>query len=167
MITQQQIDDLAINKDIRKFGAFVLSYCEEGKLPDYNKMDLMKIARIVPNVYVLDYRDLGANGLQFKFSGTKVDELWGMNAQGKAFDNIYKGENYIPLIEEGFKKIKDEKFIFYSNRYELFDVENNEYKHVENLAFPCSSDGEEVNFVIGFLWYDFLKDKDENVYLHL
>jgi len=157
LITQQQINETVTWEGLREFGSFVLSHCEGGNLPDYKKMNLMNIPRLVSNIFVYDLRtQKGRDRLLMNFSGAKVDELWGENSLGKYDIDRFQGN---PVLEEiGRHRLKciENKRPGYSQRYIELVTENNleRFKYTESLFFPCSSDGNVVNWTIGCAFYD-------------
>ncbi|MBC8337855.1 MAG: hypothetical protein ISR51_07615 [Rhodospirillales bacterium] len=96
----EKFKDLAQDEDILAFADFLASQPGELRFPDYKAMDLMKIPRLVPNVWVLDFQNGLEDGLIVHFSGTKIDAHFGRNITGLDFEKIYPGEHKKELIED-------------------------------------------------------------------
>jgi hypothetical protein len=91
MITQQQIDEIVIWDGLKNFGPFVLSHCEDGRLPDYQKMDLLQIPKLVPHIWVWDLREYKNNGiLLMNFCGRRIDDSWSFCLMGNDEKQIIK-----------------------------------------------------------------------------
>jgi hypothetical protein len=167
LITQQQINDTVTKDGLKEFGSFILSHCEDGNLPDYEKMDLMIIPHLVQNIFVYDLRtQKGRDRLLMNFCGSKIDELWGHNSLGKYDIDRFVGN---PILEDvGRHRLKcvESKRPGYSHRYIKLTSEDNteKFKYSESLFFPCSSDGTTINWTIACAFYDLMPFEGDNVF---
>ena len=99
MISQEKIEKIVTWTGLKEFGAFALSHCAAGHLPDYEKMDLMKIPRLVPYIFVLDLRDFATTDqLLINFAGEKLTEVHGKNIMGVNAFSIYKKDKFYFLV---------------------------------------------------------------------
>lgn len=161
--------DSAISWDgLRQFGSFVLSHCEDGNLPDYKKMDLMKIPQLVPYIWSYDLRDNDKKkGLLLNFCGQIHNDMHGFNPMGKYDIDCFKDDLLIDKIIAFYAKSINEKKIAFSKRYKpsLNSTGEKHWKYVELIFFPCSSDGKTIDWGIGCLNFDFKPNDDDNVFL--
>ncbi len=158
MITQQQIDEISIWGGLKDFTRFVLSHCEHGGLPDYKKMDLLQVPKLVPNIWVWDLREFKSNGqILMNFSGRKIDDSWGFCLTGKDEKTIIK-ERYSSELENMKLNANIQAINNKCAIYKCFDEwyihkDHKRQGNMESLFFPCSSDGKNVNWGIGCLIY--------------
>ena len=93
---------------IREFCEFIVSGLGEKTLPDYATIDMIKVPRLAPNMFVHDYRDGIEQGLLVKFSGTAIDEHYGRVLQGRYVEENYTGsdgpDHYFPLPPPGDRR---------------------------------------------------------------
>lgn len=154
---------------IREFCEFIVSGLGDKTLPDYATIDLMQVPRLAPNMFVHDYRDGIEQGLLVKFSGTAIDEHYGRVLQGRYVEENYTGsdgpDHYFPLHRRAIA----ERRPFFAKRSILFDQgsEKERFKQSTTLYFPCSSDGQTVNFGIGAVVFETVRDDTEALYLTL
>ena len=154
MIDIKVIKERTRDQDFWDFSEFVISQAEGGNFPDYKAMDLMKIARLVHNIWVFDFRNGLEDGLVFHFSGTKIDELFGRNITGLDFEKIYPGEHRDELINQTYHQVYLQKRPCYTKRFERYhDDLIDKYTTIETLMFPCSADGENIDFGLGMTKY--------------
>ena len=141
---------LSSNSRLVDFAAFILANHEEDGLPDYAKLDILQIPRLVPHVFVYDV--LGStDNLRIKYCGTKVDEFYGTNMSGKCPCDYYKGEGTFDEVENMYWECIRTKTPSYTRRgVRLENDRVDKFKIVETILFPCSSDEGVVNYTIGF-----------------
>jgi hypothetical protein len=152
-----KIRDLTDNKLILNFCDFVLEDVKAGSFPDYNKINLMTVPKLVPNIYVIDFRKGVENGLLMKFSGTKIDKHFGQNIQGKYLEETYTGDDKKEILFELYRICFFDKKPIFANRVVHYDEgkTNARYRLSTLLFLPCSSDGEEINFGVGMVSYTY------------
>ncbi len=169
MIIPEQIDNVVSWDGLREFTSFVLSYCEDGNLPDYKKMDLMKIPHLVPYIWVYDLRDdEKKKGLLINFCGQKHDERYGHNAMGK-YDADYLRDN--PLFDSimaFYAKSIDQKQIAFTKQSMSHALSTGKiiWRDMELIFFPCSSDGKTVNWGIGCHNFELKPTRDVGAFHH-
>ena len=165
MFSQQQIENLTDNPDFHIFSAFVLGATGDCPFPDYKKMDLMKVPSLVPNIWVLDFKDIESAGCRVVFSGTEIDHNYGRNVTGEYLEEFYSGEDYEQLIKKGYRSVHFEKRAFYTLRSAHFnDGYVDKYRHIEALLVPCSEDGETINYGLGLAYYNITGKPAETIY---
>jgi len=168
MIDIQEIKKLSTNPKLIEFAEFVISEAGDRNFPDYKKIDLMKIARLVSNIWVYDFRDGVDDGLLFHFSGTEVDEQYQMNVTGRRLEDLYDGEDKEALIKGNYHQVYLQKKVSYTHRNVTYRLKSGErITHVENIMFPCSSDDENIDFGLGYVEYGFSDVSVVNTYLLL
>lgn len=155
MHLNDKIRNLTENKLIIDFCDFVLSASEAGSLPDFKNVNLMTVPDLVPNIYVIDFREGVEKGLLMKFSGTKIDKQFGQNIQGKYLEDTYTGNDKREILFDLYRKCFVEKNPVFANRVVFYDEgkDNARYRLSTLLFIPCSPNGVDVNFGIGMVCY--------------
>jgi len=154
MIALHTIKDRTQDQDLWTFAAFVISATEGRNFPDYKAMDLMKIAKLVQHCWVFDFRSGLDDGLPFHFSGTAIDAQLGRTLTGLDFEKVYPGEYFEDLITNTYHQVYLQKRPCYTRRIERYlDDVIDKQATVETVVFPCSSDGENINFGLGMTKY--------------
>jgi hypothetical protein len=60
-------------KEILEFAEFIYASAGNRPFPDMADIDLMQIPRLVPHIYIMDFRNGIEDGLLIKFAGTRVE----------------------------------------------------------------------------------------------
>jgi len=168
LIDIQKIKKLSANSHLIEFAEFVIFEAGDRNFVDYKKIDLMKIARLVSNVWVYDFRGGVSDGLLFHFSGTKVDEQFRMNVTGHRLEDLYDAEDKAKLIPGTYHQVYLQKKISYTCRNVTYGLTSGErITSVENIMFPCSADDENINFGLGYVDYSFSNVGVVNTYVLL
>jgi len=150
VITIGKIRERVEDPDLLEFAEFVLAETGDRDFPDYKKLDLMKIARLVTYLWVFDFKNGLDDGLIFHFSGTKIDSHFDRNVTGLDFEKIYAGEHYEELIEQSYRQVYLQKRPCYTRRVDYYSDEFiDKHPKVETVLFPCSSNGEDINYGLG------------------
>lgn len=150
MIAIEKIRERTQDQDILDFAEFVLAETGNRNFPDYKKLDLMKIARLVTHIWVFDFNNGLKDGLIFHFSGTKIDALFGRNITGLDFEKIYPGEHYEELIHQSYHQVYLQKRPCYTRRIERYtDDYIDKVTTIETIMFPCSSNDDDINYGLG------------------
>ncbi len=150
LINIEKIRERTQDRDILDFAEFVLAETGNRNFPDYKKMDLMKIARLVARIWVLDFKNGLEDGLIFHFSGTKIDSHFDRNITGLDFEKIYTGEHYEKLIHQSYHQVYLQKRPCYTRRLDYYsDKFIDKHPSVETVLFPCSSNDDDINFGLG------------------
>ncbi len=154
LINIEKIRERTQDRDILDFAGFVLAETGERNFPDYKKMDLMKIARLVTHIWVLDFKNGLEDGLIFHFSGTKIDALVGRNITGLDFEKIYPGKHYEELILQSYNQVYLQKRPCYTRRIERYtDDYIDKVTTIETVLFPCSSNDDDIDYGLGMTKY--------------
>jgi hypothetical protein len=152
-IDVEAIRRLSINPKLAEFGSFVQSQTEPNTLPNYRKIDLMLVPRLVPHVFVFDVLN-STDKLVMKYCGTKIDEFYGSNLMGKCLIDHYKGSENFDEIEDIYWQAIRTKTPAYTLRpIHLVNERVERFRVAETVLFPCSSDQETVNYTIGVADY--------------
>ncbi len=132
-----------------EFARFVLSNLGERPFPDYPKLDLMEIPRLVPNVWVLDFRDGVDDGFQVLFTGTAIDDQAGRNVVGSTLEEHLAGQNTGQVLT-AYRSVYEHKHAVYTERSDYYQHADSNYaRRIKTMLFPCSSDGVVINYGIG------------------
>lgn len=154
---------------IREFCDFIAAGLDGRDLPDYDTIDLMRVPRLAPHIFVHDYRAGVEKGMLVKFSGTALDEHYGRVLQGRYIEESDTGsdgpEHYFPLHRRAIAARRP----FLAKRAILFDagIPMERCKRSTVLYFPCSSDGVTVNYGIGVVCIEPAGGETEPLYLIL
>ncbi|MCK5779089.1 MAG: hypothetical protein KAH11_09880 [Rhodospirillales bacterium] len=154
MTTIEEIQALTDNPRLLEFSAFVLAAAGDRPFPDYKSIDLMDIAPLVRFVWVLDFSHGIDDRPRFVFSGSHVDEHYGMNITGKCFEEIYVEPDFeIAIVGNYYQVYAQKKVAYTKRRVHYFDEFIERYKSAEAIMFPCSTNGEDVDYGIAFIEY--------------
>ena len=189
MITQAEIDETCVWSPLRMFGAFVLEHVDPARagngLPDYATMDLMRIPSLVPHIWVYDLRTPESReGLLVNFSGARHDEVLETPTMGRFDAQLEeKGVLLSRMVREVKSAIERQMVLYTRKHFEILaepekDVyakasealgygTPSKFRYSETLLFPCSSDGETVNWSIACAHFEIRDDvDDDDVYRH-
>jgi len=165
MITIEKIRDLTGNPKLLEFCEFIISETGENRFPDYKKIDLMKIAPLVQHVWVLDFRNGVDNGVPVIFSGTHIDNHFGMNITGKCMEKIYVEDDFDVAVRGNYYQVHLQKRGCYTKRLaHYYDEKIDRYETVEAMVFPCSANNDEINYGLGFGQYTFGNSPPEKIF---
>lgn len=155
MIDLQKIKSLGVGPDQIEFTKFLIEEKGDRSFPDYKKLDLMKVARLVPYTWVVDFRNGIDGGLLFHFAGTKIDYHYGYSITGRTMEEFYNGI-YRDDVLNCFRQVYLQKRPVYTTRLDEYNEHGDIKKRgVETLLFPCSEDDQNINFGIGFSRFTF------------
>ena len=166
MITQPQIDELVEWDGLKRFGHFMLAHCENGTLPDFNKLDLMEVPRLVPYIWVYDLRTPEkTERLEMGFAGERHTEMHGRNVSGMSDAEIHSAYGFTDDVVEHYHKAIREKQVAYNRRNSSFDDGFDiHHRHLESLFFPCSSDRKSVDWGVGCLNWSTTMTESETIF---
>lgn len=166
MSVREHIRQLTDHEKILAFCDFAFSDVKEGGLPDCELLDLMQVPKLVPNMFIHDYREGIEKGLLIKFSGTRLDEHFGQVIQGKYVQDTYTGDDakeiYLPLHYKAIER----KRPFFARRTVSFEGKFTRDKYSLSTAMyvPCTSNQVDVNYAIGIVLFEPVCDPVETVY---
>jgi hypothetical protein len=154
MISVERVAQLTSSKLILAFSEFVISATGPREFPSYKQINLMEVPKLVPNIFVFDYRKGIDNGILIHFSGTYLDNFFGYNFTGKYAEEIYVGGDNTELIIECYRGGHDKKRHCFARRSVAFrDHQINRHRYAESILFQCSTDGANLDYAIGFADY--------------
>ncbi|MBO6947501.1 MAG: hypothetical protein JJ855_05935 [Rhodospirillales bacterium] len=164
--TIEAIRALTDNPRLLEFAEFVLDAAQGKPFPDYKSIDLMDIAPLVRFVWAIDFSNGIGDRPKFVFSGTQVDEHYGMNITGKCFEEIYVEPDFDKAVTGNYYQVYAQKKVAYTwRRVHYFDEFIERYKSAEAITFPCSTNGVDINYGLGFIEYSpTAKGPDEKVF---
>ena len=133
--------------EIERFYAFVDDRREPGGLAALSKLDILSVPRLVPHIFIVEFRQDGGHQLFVKFSGTEVDRIFGANVQGAYLEDL-------DLSHDGnasarFLDIIANRTEEYVRRTQEDEVHGSQV--YERLVFPLSEDQTRVDALIGFM----------------
>lgn len=185
MITQAEIDEICLWPLLRDFGAFVLEHADPGRgigLPDYEAMDLMRVPDLVPHIWVYDLRTPERReGLYVNFAGTRHDEILERPTMGLYDADLLKTGALLERTVDEVKKAIAQRTVLYSRKdfavvpqpgpedgidAALGFGARKKYRYSESLFFPCSSDGETIDWSIACAYFEMRERSDEGVFVH-
>lgn len=162
----ETVKSLNLEGNFVRFAAHVLSSGKDEHHPDLATIDLMEIPRLVPNIYIMDFRKGIEDGLLMKFAGTAVEENYPTPLQGGYLDKLYTGHDAKELFMETYRRSYLYAESFFTRRIVHY-VENDareKYRLATALFFVCFNESDEVNYGIGFAKYEFCQDKVDPVF---
>ena len=153
MIDIADVKKLSDHQRLLEFADFVISKCDGAALPDYTRMDLMEIHRVVPHIFVFDVLK-STDHLVMKYCGTVIDQFYGTNMVGRAPYAMFEGKGEYTQVEHNYWHAIKSRNVAYARRSVHYaNSVSEKYKIAESMLFPCSSDGETVNYALGFADY--------------
>jgi len=167
MLNEEAITKYTASPLILDFWAFVVGETGERPFPDYLTMDLMMVPHLVPKIFVVEVAPSDGKRLLFKFAGSHFDAIHQQNVMGKYLEDFYDGENK-ELVLQNNNEVIDRKRPYYFHNQTIFHKDGyDNRKTIERLAFPCSSNGTDINFTIGLVDFKNYDDGGKDVVVML
>jgi len=159
--TLSQIRSLTSDENILAFADFVISARGKRRFAAHDSLDLMTIPRLVPQIFIADFRNGMDNGILIKFSGSHIDEYFGRNIQGKYLDDVYNGRDGLDFVREVYRRCHVNGQICFRRKSTSFNHRIFGERDVLQtfLLIPCSTDDQVVDYGIGYAIYS---DKIDN-----
>jgi len=168
MISIEVIKKLGVGSTLLEFAEFLIQEKGDRQFPDYHKLDLMKVPRLVPNVWVIDFRGGIADGMLFHFSGTAMDSQYGYNITGHTWEDCYTGEFGTSVLQYCYHPVFLEKKTGFTRRIDRFVSDHlDTHRTIEALLFPCSEDDDLINFGIGITAFSSANQEFEPIFTAL
>jgi hypothetical protein len=126
--------------------------------PCWADVDLMDIYEFVPLVFVADVLPSGnANKFRYRFVGTKIVEMFGLDATGKTVEQAFEGER-AALILDVYNSIVTSK----SPQLGLRGQANKErgFVHMVVLTVPLFNARGEVDMLMGVNDFSVMNEED-------
>jgi len=139
-----------INIDVQKFPrvARLYAYWENLARPQsWADVDLMDMHEIAPILFVADVLDDGASlSFRYRFIGTKIVEIFNLDATGKTVEEAFEGERR-ELIIEAYSNVVNSK----SPHLGIRSQANRDRGHVRMavLTLPLFDPSGDVNMLLG------------------
>ncbi len=152
------------NPKLVDFSNFLVEQTGDKSFANYKQLNLMLIPRIVPHIWVLDFRGGLSGGVPLHYSGTYIDSHFGRNITGLTVGEHYQGHDYETVVENlYFKVFSDKKIAYAKRRVHFIDDFVDRVNMTESILFPCSHNNQDIDYAIGVSEYFFdvapLKDK--------
>lgn len=123
----------------------------------------MKVARLVSGVSVFDFTGGVDQGLSFKFTGTGFGSHYARNVTGKALQEVYIGDEAAEKLFAIYERAYRERRACHAKRYVRFERGIRRMSGLwESIMFPCSGDGEVIDYGIGYVHMAPIEDRQEN-----
>jgi len=165
MATIERIRELTENPKLLEFCEFILAEAGAARFANYKALDLMKIAHLVKHAWVIDFRDGVDNRPPLLFTGTHIDKHYGMNITGKCFEEIYVEDDFDKAIRGNYYQVYEQKKVSYTRRLaHYYDDRIDKYETIEAMLFPCSTNGTDVDYGVGFVEYTIGDSPPEKVF---
>jgi len=149
-----QIADLGGTAKHVAFAEFITANLNGAAMPDYKSLDLMQIANLVRHIWVIDGRGGFENGLKILFSGTDVDQNFGRVLMGSYLREDY-AEHYAHEVHAAYCGLFTDKRPLFTARSDYYPgVDPEVERRIIVALFPCSSDGENVDYAIGLTTFE-------------
>lgn len=129
-------------------------------------IDLMAMPKLVPNIYILDFRKGIDDGLLMKFAGTEVERNYPTRLQGNYLDKAYTGHDSKELFMNVYRRAYQHGESFFTRRVVRYEEENDDQKYrlATALFFTCFSGTGDVDYGIGLAFYDFARESIDPVF---
>lgn len=165
MVDVEKIAALTGNRKLLEFSKFIILETGGRSYPNYRDIDLMKIAPLVSQVFVIDFRAGTAGEFVIHFSGSGIDDLFGRNIVGLEFKEFYTGSDAADFVANLYQRAYETGVPAFTRRWVHFkDARIDKNRTIENIMFPCSSDGSTIDFGLGYAHYSLRRHESDNVY---
>lgn len=151
------IDDVSANDDLRAFVSFTKGESTDVELITVDDLDFMQVARLMSQVFVIDIKLEPKHRLLFRYTGSKLDEEYGMNLMGKFFEDVYEGDTPELIIGNLYDAV-DQRKTAYLRQHLLMDKATAKYRMVERIAIPASSNGEALDRLVGMITFNLVRE---------
>jgi hypothetical protein len=149
------VDALTETPAIRAFWDFAESLRGGRRYAAFQLDALMRIPRLVPNVFVVDFQRGVDDGLWIRFSGTAVDLEYNRNMAGRRLEDAYPGDDAERLMA-GYRRVYTDGLCWYSRRMvQVRDGAWQSPRAAESLMVPCSKNGRDIDCGLGIAVFAF------------
>lgn len=131
---------------VAQFFEYWLSILPPDKLPGRQHFDPLKIAAIMPHVWMLDVvRDGGRVRFRYRLAGTREVETLQREVTGQWFDEVHRLDKDHPIYER-FTQMADRGVATYRKGKVGLSHEK-DHRRVENCMLPFAADGKMVDLI--------------------
>ena len=136
------------NKILSRFLQYWIELCQDRPIPVWRDVKAEKIPRpVLPHLIVLEI--LEENDFYYRLTGTKVDEYMGFTLQGYRLSKApFRDDATIP---QAFRAVVEAREPQYSN-FPL-GTKLTDFGETERVIAPISTTGQEVDMLIGAVFY--------------
>jgi hypothetical protein len=129
-----------------EFFEYWLAVSPPGRLPGRQHFDPLKIASIMPHVWMLDVvRDGGRARYRYRLAGTREVETLQREVTGQWFDEVHRLDKTHPIYER-FGHMADHGVATY-RRGKVGLSHEKDHRLVENCMLPFAADGQTVDLI--------------------
>jgi hypothetical protein len=152
MTTDDAVLDLVDDPKARAFVGFMRGASRDTGFPDYRHLDFMEVPGLVAQIFVADFRRGMDDGIRIHFSGRMIDDYFGCNIQGRILDEVYNGSDGIDTVRAIYRRCFEEGMICVRIKRSTHDFRIKGPQDVLQsfVLWPCSPDGETVDYAVGF-----------------
>lgn len=154
---------LDAHSKIIEFANYINIVADVAPFPDYLAMDLMNVASLVSNIYVVKVEPKDDKRLLIHFSGTNIDDLYERNVTGHYLEDIYTGDNREAVMDNMNALIDQKQSYYFVDTAEYKQASYQKRRIMKRIACPCSSDGETINYLVGLVIFDIYSQGDTNI----
>ncbi len=169
MTILEKLNTLTDNEKILDFSKFVLAGLKNEELPNFSSLDFDDVPDLKPQLVIIDYRDGIEKGILVHRSGSKIDENFGHTLQGKYLEDTYTGVEIKYKLIEFFQSLYTSKRPFFISSCVHYEQDDKSWKYKKSfgLFFPCSPDGERIEFGAGLVDYQDTDQGGDQIFEYL
>ena len=154
MTYANQLADLGAPAMHIELAEFIAANLNGAEMPDYKAMDLMQIPHLVPRIWVIDAREGVGEVMKILFTGTEIDHHFGRNLMGGYLVDNNAGVHSREVYDAYCSVFNDKRPVFTERSDYYPGVEPEVERRIRAVLFPCSRDGETVDFGIGLATFE-------------
>ncbi len=162
MINRQAIEEWTSNSQILEFADYAIRVWDDNKYIPFREFNLMDVASLASNAFVIDVAPEDGRRLLFRYTGTKVDQQYGQNLMGQYLEDVYTGTDRETVINS-IKDVTASGRVGYMRKFIVYQDAATSYRLVERISFPCSTDGTSVDRIVGTIFFTPIVETDENI----
>lgn len=165
----EAVKALGLEANFEAFATHVLASGADEYHPNLAQIDLMRIPSLVPNIYIIDFRNGIEDGLLMKFAGTAVEENYPSPLQGNYLDKVYTGHDSKELLMNIYRNAYLNAESFFTRRVVRYleAEEEDKYRLATVLFIVCYADSGAVDYGIGCAKYEFAREKVEAAFTNI
>lgn len=160
------LKNFGASDDLQSFASYALASRNADGLVMLTPDDMMGIANLMHQVFIIDLRADPDRRLLFRYSGSGIDEQYGMNLMGTYLEDIYVGSKRDVVIGNLYETA-DSRRISYLRQNVQLDASGVTRRCVERIAFPASSDGKLFNRLVGMVSFSMTTHDTPEIATHI
>ncbi len=146
----KNIGDFTNRPTLLAFAEFVLGELAERTYVDYRSLDLMKVHRLVPGIFVYDIKKY-PDEFVMHFCGTDIDRLYGRNMVGQRPKAQYRGPDlFTPVCGVYRQAVTQKKPCYTIRNVHLMNDRVDTFTTIETVLVPCSANDADIDFTLAY-----------------